>query len=109
MKQFFLNLLSAHSDLSSKRFAGLVTLGSTIILAFIAASQSGWVCPQFMFDGLLLVIGGLFGFNAMETVFRKNKATEVAPVVEVPPAEVAPVAEPIVDTKDGSEDEDEKE
>jgi hypothetical protein len=71
MKKFFLNLLSANSPISSKRFAGLLTLSSCIILSFIAASQNKWICPEFMFDGLLLVVAGLFGFNVAESIFKK--------------------------------------
>lgn len=80
MKKFFLNLLSANSPLSSKRFAGLITLFSCIFLAFAAASQSKWITPEFMFNGLLLVVAGLFGFNMTESIFRKsdNKVAEAA-------------------------------
>lgn len=71
MKKFFLDLLSANNPISSKRFAGLLTLCSCITLSFIAASQNEWICPEFMFDGLLLVVAGLFGFNMAESIFKK--------------------------------------
>lgn len=71
MKKFFLDLLSANNPISSKRFAGLLTLCSCITLSFIAASQNKWICPEFMFDGLLLVVAGLFGFNMAESIFKK--------------------------------------
>jgi hypothetical protein len=72
MKKFFLDLLSANSPLSSKRFAGLITLFSCISLAFIAAGNSKWICPDPMFNGLLLVVAGLFGFNMAESIFKKS-------------------------------------
>jgi hypothetical protein len=72
MKKFFIDLLRADSPLSSKRFAGLLTLISCIILAFLASSQNKWTTPSFMYDGLLLVVGGLFGFNMAESIFKKT-------------------------------------
>ena len=76
MRKFFKDLMSADSPTSSKRFAGLTTLFSCIIMAFVAAYKNNWVCPQFMYDGLLLVVAGLFGFNMAETIFKKTKKDE---------------------------------
>lgn len=72
MKQFLLNLLSSDSPTSSKRFAALFTLLNAIIMAYIAAAHSNWVCPEFIFNGLLLVIAGLFGYNMAESIFKKK-------------------------------------
>lgn len=72
MKKFFMELMNSDSPTSSKRFAGLITLFSCIALAFTAASQSHWVCPEFMYNGLLLVVAGLFGFNMAENIFKKK-------------------------------------
>ena len=84
MKKFFLNLLSANSPLSSKRFAGLITLFSCIFLAFAAASQSKWITPEFMFNGLLLVVAGLFGFNMTESIFRKSDPKTAEAAKDIP-------------------------
>ena len=80
MKKFFIDLLRSDSTISSKRFAGLLTLISCIILAFLAASANKWTTPSFMYDGLLLLVGGLFGFNMAETIFKKSdtKASDVS-------------------------------
>jgi len=75
MKKFFLDLVSTNSTTSSKRFAGLVALFSTIILAFVAAYKNNWQCPEFMYNGLLLVVAGLFGFNMAENIFKKSPIT----------------------------------
>ena len=84
MKKFFLDLLSANSPLSSKRFAGLLTLVSCIILAFIGAAENKWIAPEFMYNGLLLVVGGLFGFNMAESIFRKSDAKTTEAAKDIP-------------------------
>jgi hypothetical protein len=84
MKKFILDLLSANSPLSSKRFAGLVTLFSCIILAFTAASQSKWITPEFMYNGLLLVVAGLFGFNMAESIFKKSDSKVAEAAKDIP-------------------------
>ena len=78
MKQFLLNMVKADNPTSSKRVAALVTLASTIVLAFIATFKNHWICPEFMYDGLLMVVAGLFGFNMAENIFKK------VPVVTAP-------------------------
>ena len=75
MKKFLLSLVNSENLNSSKRFAGLSTLGSAILLAFVATVKSGWVCPEFMFNGLLMVVAGLFGFNMAENIFKGKTAT----------------------------------
>lgn len=87
MKKFFMELMNSDSPTSSKRFAGLLTLFSCIALAFTAASQSHWICPEFMYNGLLLVVAGLFGFNMAENIFKK-KPDVVVP--EAPKEEIKP-------------------
>lgn len=89
MKQFFINLISANSPISSKRFAGLITLASTIILAFVAAYKHDWQCPEYMYSGLLLVVAGLFGFNMAENIFKKtsNPVEEPEKLVDEPAEE----------------------
>lgn len=83
MKEFFLNMVKADNPTSSKRFAALTTLASAIFLAFVAAFKNNWVCPEFMYDGLLMVVAGLFGFNMAENIFKK------APINTTPAADVS--------------------
>jgi len=104
MKKFFMDLMNADNPTSSKRFAALTTLFSCIILAFAGAYKSNWVCPEFMYNGLLLVVAGLFGFNMAENIFKKkpdiSPAAPDAPVVPDAPAPVdAPVDAPVNDDK----------
>ena len=87
MKKFFLDLLSANSPLSSKRFAGLITLLSCIILAFVGAAENKWVTPEFMYNGLLLVVAGLFGFNMAESIFKKSDTKASEAVKDLPKEE----------------------
>lgn len=89
MKQFLLNMVKADNPTSSKRFAALTTLASAILLAFVAAFKNNWICPEFMYDGLLMVVAGLFGFNMAENIFKKS-GIATAPVA--PPAD--PPADP---------------
>jgi hypothetical protein len=72
MKNFFIKLLGSGSDVSSKRFAGLVTLLNLIILAYIATYKNG-VTPEYMFDTLSLLCGGFLGLTTLETIFAKKK------------------------------------
>jgi hypothetical protein len=84
MKKFFMDLLSANSPLSSKRFAGLITLFSCIILAFFGAAENKWVTPEFMYNGLLLVVAGLFGFNMAESIFKKSDSKVADAAKDIP-------------------------
>lgn len=87
MKKFFIDLLRADSTLSSKRFAGLLTLFSCIVLAFLASAENKWTTPSFMYDGLLLVVGGLFGFNMAESIFKKSDTKASEAVKDLPKEE----------------------
>lgn len=102
MKQFFLNLLNGENSTSSKRFAGLTTLAAVLLLAFIASYKNNGQCPEFMYDGLLILVGGLFGLNAAENIMRKTKPKTDDPIPDVTiietPIEETP-EEVIVDPK----------
>lgn len=74
MKQFINNLLSSNNETSSKRFAALVILISTVIMAFLATFRAvNWVTPEFMYNGLLWVGAGALGLTAAENILSKNK------------------------------------
>lgn len=100
MKQFFNNLLSGSNETSSKRFAALVTLGNIIILAYLAAWKSNWVLPQYMFDGLCLVVGSGLGLTVIEKIFAKNAITPAAAQSDLPPAVDDKPQQPAVDSPD---------
>ena len=94
MKKFLIDMVKADNPTSSKRVAALTTLASTIVLAFVATFKNNWICPEFMYDGLLMVVAGLFGFNMAENIFKKS-GIATAPVVTVPDLD-APVVPPVV-------------
>ncbi len=75
MRQFFLNLLNANDPNSSKRFAGLTILGTTIGLAITATINNHGNCPEGMFNSLLIFAGMCFGFNMVENIMKKPEPT----------------------------------
>ena len=75
MKNFFMKLMGDGSDVSSKRFSGIVTLLNLIGLAYLATYKQG-VCPEYMFDTLSLLCGGFLGLTTVEAIFAKKKNPE---------------------------------
>ena len=83
MKQFFLNLIDSNNPQSGKTFAGLVVLFTTICLAISATAANHGVCPDGIFNSLLLFGAAAFGLQLGESLF--NKKTTVDPEPVVPP------------------------
>lgn len=77
MGKFFMKLLGDGSDVSSKRFSGIITLVNLIILAYVASVKQG-VCPEYMYSTLAFLCGGFLGLTTIEAIFAKKKD----PVVE---------------------------
>lgn len=75
MKNFFMKLLGDGSDVSSKRFSGIVTLLNLIGLAYVATFKNG-VTPEYMFDTLSLLCGGFLGLTTLEAIFAKRQKPE---------------------------------
>ena len=75
IKNFIKHLLGDGSDVSSKRFSGIVTLLNLIILAYIATIKGG-ICPEYMYDTLSLLCGGFLGLTTVEAIFGKKKNPE---------------------------------
>ena len=76
MKEFFMKLLNGDSDVSSKRFSALFTLGNMIVLAYIATFTSAdKVAPKFMYDALAIIVGGGLGLTVIEKIFG-NKSSD---------------------------------
>lgn len=92
IKNFFLKLLSSKNETSSKRFSALITLLCLLLLTIIAALKNGGICPEYMYDGLLMMVAGLFGFNMAENIFgKKDKLTTETPVEETPSEDYPPI------------------
>lgn len=88
MKEFIKNLLSGKSDTSSKRFAALFTLMNLLILAYIAAFRSDGITPEFMFDGLLLIVASGLGLSVVEKIFNKNSTSTTTVETKETPEEI---------------------
>ena len=74
MKKFFKDLLSGTSDTSSKRFASLLALFVVISLAYIATYKNEeHITPEFMFDSIALIAGGVLGLTVIENVVKMKQ------------------------------------
>ena len=86
MKKFFKDLLSGSSETSSKRFASLFTLANLIILAYIAAYNSpNKILPEFMWGGLIILVGAGLGLTVIEKIFGKKSGGD-----DIPPSDNQP-------------------
>ena len=70
-----MKLLGDGSDVSSKRFSGLITLLNLIILAYITTYKNG-VTPEYMYDTLALLCGGFLGLTTLEAIFAKKNGKQ---------------------------------
>lgn len=70
MKEFIKKLLSDSGDVSSKRFAGVVALGTSIVLSFI--DTFGNKINEHLFDGFLFFAAASLGLTIADN-FIKSK------------------------------------
>ena len=79
MKEFFIKMVSASSDISHKRVIVVFFAVCIVIFCFIATYTSK-VIPEFMFDALCLVVGGGMGLSVLDKIKSiKPKQEVVAP------------------------------
>ena len=69
------SVFSNEGDASSKRVASILALLVCINLSYIG-TFTDYKCPEFMFDGLLILAGSGLGLTVIETIFAKKKSND---------------------------------
>ena len=72
------SLLSSEGDASSKRVGALLSLLVCISLTYIGTFTS-YKCPEYMFEGLLVIAGGGLGLTVIESIFTRYKKKDDTP------------------------------
>jgi hypothetical protein len=75
------SLLSAEGDASSKRVSAILSLLVCISMAYIATFTE-YRCPEYMFEGLLVIAGGGLGLTVIESIFTRYKKKDDTPSEE---------------------------
>lgn len=75
MKEFFKKLLSDSGDISSKRFSGVVSLFTAIVLSFVDLIKP---VNEHYFDGFLYFAAASLGLTIADNFIKTKSKTEVA-------------------------------
>jgi hypothetical protein len=71
LRNFFTQLLSEGTAVSSKRFSGLITLLNLIILTYISTVKNG-TTPEYMYTTLAFLVGSLLGLTSIERIMMQK-------------------------------------
>jgi hypothetical protein len=78
MKKWLKSLLSSEGDASSKRASAILSLLVCISFSYIATFTE-YKCPEYMFEGLLVIAGGGLGLTVIESIFTRYKKRDDTP------------------------------
>jgi uncharacterized membrane protein YphA (DoxX/SURF4 family) len=66
------SILAVDGNQSSKRLSAVLALFCCIAFAWIATFTS-YSCPEYMYEGLLVIAGGGLGLTVIESIFTRHK------------------------------------
>jgi hypothetical protein len=69
------SVFSNEGDASSKRVASILALLVCINLSYIGTFTE-YKCPEYMYDGLLILAGSGLGLTVIESIFGKKKSND---------------------------------
>jgi hypothetical protein len=69
------SIFSNEGDASSKRVASIIALLVCINLSYIGTFTE-YKCPEYMYDGLLILAGSGLGLTVIESIFAKKKSDD---------------------------------
>ena len=69
------SVFSNEGDASSKRVASIIALLVCINLSYIGTFTE-YKCPEYMYDGLLILAGSGLGLTVIESIFAKKKSDD---------------------------------
>jgi hypothetical protein len=69
------SVFSNEGDASSKRVASIIALLVCINLSYIGTFTE-YKCPEYMYDGLLILAGSGLGLTVIESIFGKKKSND---------------------------------
>ena len=69
------SVFSNEGDASSKRVASIISLLVCINLSYIG-TFTDYKCPEYMYDGLLILAGSGLGLTVIESIFAKKKSND---------------------------------
>ena len=78
MRKWLKSIIAVDGNQSSKRLSAVMALFCCIAFSWIA-TFTPYQCPQYMFEGLLVIAGGGLGLTVIESIFtryKKNNGSE---------------------------------